>query len=357
MRIDMSSAESKSGQSGRRDGIGRSAIIYALSLLAALIVGEIALRVVGIRPWQLVDPNIAEVEPGGRFYTNDATLGFVLLPGKFKVILQDGFSFETTHLSDTQRITGPEDPGATETPRDEIWIFGGSFAYGFSLNDEETFPWLLQEKFPEYRVVNFGVTGYGTLHSYIQFVDALEDRRPPKAVILAYASFHDIRNTLSRKRRKTVAPYAKLVDFSLPYAVVDAEDKLGYLIDEVKYRELPLMRYSALVHFLEIAYNNIVYSSSDGHAITGRIVREMDALSEKAGAELIVAGIAHDPSTSEALERFAADGIPTVDISVDLSIPEHTNLPHDAHPSALANRQYASKLESFLRETYLPSTK
>ena len=344
----MSSGENESGQSGRRDGIGKNVVIYALSLVVALIVGEVALRFVGFRPWRLEEPNIAEVEPGGTFYTNDETLGFVLLPGKYKVILQDGYSFETTHISDTLRITGPEDSDNAGTPREEIWIFGGSFAYGFSLNDEETFPWLLQEKFPEYRVVNFGVTGYGTLHSYIQFMDALEERDPPKAVILAYASFHDIRNTLSRKRRKTVAPYAKLVDFSLPYAVVDAEGKFGYLIDGVKYREVPLMRYSALVHFLEIAYNNLVYSSSDGHAITGRIVTEMNALSDKAGAEFIVAGIAHDPATSEALERFGATGIPTVDISVDLSIPEHTNKPHDSHPSALANRQYASKLESFL---------
>lgn len=352
----MSSAQNGSEGSRRRDGIGRGALICAVSLLVTLAVGEVGLRAVGFRPWRLESPNIVEVEPGGRYYTNDETLGFALLPGKYKVTLQDGYSFETTHLPSAQRATSPLGSDDVETPREEIWIFGCSFAYGFSLNDDETFPWLLQERFPEYRILNFGVTGYGTLHSYIQFLDALVERRAPKAVVIVYASFHDVRNTLSRKRRKLVAPYAKLVDFSLPYTVIDAEDNMGYLVGEVEYREVPLMRYSALVHFLERAYNKVTYSSSGGRAITERIVREMNELSEREGAELFVAGITGDPMTADALDRFEKIGIDTVDISVDLSIPEHTNLPRAAHPSALANRQYASKLESFLRDTHLSST-
>ena len=40
--------------------------------------------------------------------------------------------------------------------------------------------------------------------------------------------------------------------------------------------------------------------------------------------------------------------IMTVDISVDLGIKENTNLPYDGHPSAIANQQYARKLDLFL---------
>ena len=48
--------------------------------------------------------------------------------------------------------------------------------------------------------------------------------------------------------------------------------------------------------------------------------------------------------------KFAEkNGIPKVDISVDRNIAENTNRPYDAHPSAVANRKYAEKLERFLR--------
>jgi hypothetical protein len=43
-------------------------------------------------------------------------------------------------------------------------------------------------------------------------------------------------------------------------------------------------------------------------------------------------------------------GIVTVDMSVDLSVPENTNTPHDGHPSALAHQHYAETLTAVLRE-------
>jgi len=53
------------------------------------------------------------------------------------------------------------------------------------------------------------------------------------------------------------------------------------------------------------------------------------------------------------LKELSQEGIATVDISVDLKIPANNNLPHDLHPSAIANRQYADKLDGFLEGTVL----
>ncbi len=44
-----------------------------------------------------------------------------------------------------------------------------------------------------------------------------------------------------------------------------------------------------------------------------------------------------------------SEGILTADMWVDLDIEGNRNLPHDRHPSAIANRQYAWKLMEFLR--------
>ena len=61
----------------------------------------------------------------------------------------------------------------------------------------------------------------------------------------------------------------------------------------------------------------------------------------------VVAGI--NSGSAKMLEELSKEGIATVDISVDLKIPANNNLPHDLHPSAIANRQYAEKLEFFLQ--------
>src|ERR1700730_18708848 len=126
------------------------------------------------------------------------------MPGEFKVTLADSYSFEATNLDNTLRATGPSDAHPAEAGK-AIWIFGDSVTYGWSVNDQDTYCWLLQKTFRDHQIVNFGVNGYGTLQSLIQFREALKNRNPPKAVILAYASWQDVRNTFIRGRRKMLA--------------------------------------------------------------------------------------------------------------------------------------------------------
>jgi hypothetical protein len=45
---------------------------------------------------------------------------------------------------------------------------------------------------------------------------------------------------------------------------------------------------------------------------------------------------------------FRAEGIPAVDIAVNLSEPGSRNLPHDDHPSARSQAAYAATLAAFL---------
>ncbi len=67
-------------------------------------------------------------------------------------------------------------------------------------------PGWFKKKLPQYEIVNFGVSGYGTIHSLIQFQEALKTRTTPKIAIIAYAWFHDARNTFLRKRKKNGCP-------------------------------------------------------------------------------------------------------------------------------------------------------
>ncbi len=275
-----------------------------------------------------------------------------IIPGHFTVTLGTGYAFKVTHLPTTLRITHSADGYETPRAKEEIWLFGCSFTHGWTVNDEQTYPWLLQERFPEYEVVNFGVNGYGTIHSLLQFRDALKLKRP-RVAVLAYADFHDVRNTFLRNRRKEIAHWNQLGPLIQPYARLDGNGKLRYAMAEVEYREFPLMRHMALAHFIELKYNQYEDRVSQSHLVSEALVEEMGRLAKKNAVEFVVAGITAGRETYKMLDFAQEHGIPSVDISVNLRIKEHTNAPHDNHPSAIAHNGYADKLEAFLKAEIL----
>ncbi len=329
---------------------GRKKFLFATlagftTALALIVVSEVVLRTVGIRPYDQQKTTI-QVEPGGTFFVKHPTLGYTHIPGAFHVTLPDGYDFDVTHLSSTFRATHPLATYDSVATKDEIWIFGCSFTHGWAVDDDETYAWLLQERFPEYEVVNFGTSGYGTLHSLIQFKDALAHQKP-KIAILAYASFHDSRNTFLRKRQKAVATWNSLGPLVQPYARLDSDGILQIEMAEVEYREFPLMRRFALAHFVEMTYDNYEAWRTPSRRVTEVLIDEMASVADANGVRFAVAFVAGKPYM---MDYTRSRGIPTVDMSVDLTLPEYNNEPHDNHPSAWAHRVYADKLEAFLRD-------
>ncbi len=320
-------------------------VIYLLILAVLFVAGaEVVLRTKGYSPWQKPEVSV-QVDPGGKFFRKHPTLGYSHYPGRFNVTLSSGHSFNVTHLPNTLRITHPIDSYKKSERKEEIWIFGCSFTHGWTINDDETYPWLLQERFPEYDVINFGVDGYGTIHSLLQFREALKTTTP-KVVVLAYAGFHDERNTFSRIRRKEIAPWNRLGPLVQPYARLTQEGDLQHGFADVEYLEFPLMKHLALAHYIELKYNGLEFERHQSHSVSKALVEEMAKLAMKSEVKFIVANIAKGRAMLDFAEKH---GISSIDISVDPRLPENTNRPHDNHPSAIANKKYADKLENFLR--------
>lgn len=327
-------------------------IYYPVAALLILLSAEGAARVLGYRPWVTRKLDVV-VEPGGKLYTPNPTLGYTALPGRFKVTLDGSYSFNITNLDNTLRVTHSlgTSPGKGKT---RIWLFGDSITYGWSINDDQTYPWLLQQKLPDCELINFGVNGYGTLQSLIQLREALKNGAAPNVVVLTYASWHDVRNTFLRGRGKMLAPAASLGPVNQPYAQLDRSGQLKVGSDILGYREFPLMRYSALMNALEESYDRYEERHARSHEITKAIIKEFADLCKARGIELVVAGLTSDPTTLDMLRYCKSEGLKTVDIWVDyLNIKENNNLPYDSHPSAIAHRQYAQKLELFLRTDVL----
>lgn len=328
--------------------------VYLLILTVFVIVtSEIILRLTVFQPWRPSDPVLIKVNPGEKLYANHPTLGFANIPGELTVTLTDGYSFKITNLPNTRRITHPLSTYGAAGQKEEIWIFGCSFTSGWSLNDQETFPWLIQERFPEYEVVNFGVNGYSTLQSLLQFREALAGGRLPKMVVLAFASWHDERNIFSRSWRKAIGPHIKLGQLEYPYARLDRNGKLNYYLGKVEFHDFPLIKYSAFMYFIEQKYNIIEQRYHHMGDVTRALLLEFAITGQEHKIPVVIAGITHSKGTRKMLSFVQENGFKAVDISVDLDIKENINYPHDYHPSARANQQYADKLETFLRKEVL----
>lgn len=334
---------------GMRRLIQLNVLILGISLASSLIAAEFVARGAGLRPFEM-DLTQPEVSPGGRLMEDDAKLGYVLLPGSFTVKWPTGYVSHSMHSAERTRITHPPLAGKGESPKKEIWLFGCSFTYGMSLNDQETYAWLLQEMLPDYEVVNFAVPGYATYQSLMQFETEISRRKVPDIAVYAYASFHDERNTLLRKRQKGMA-IVNPFGYRQPYVRINPKGEFEYLVDDLKYRSFPLARQSALAHLVEERLDEFEDYFVKSRGVTEQLVQRFDALAREHGVHFVVAGI--DSDSAKTLSELSAMGVRTVDISVDLSTRENRNWPHDSHPNATANRKYAEKLKEYLDEAFL----
>jgi hypothetical protein len=324
----------------------RNLAVGLASVAVAFAIVEAVARAVGLQPYRPVEWNI-RVEPDGRYQVAHPTLGYAPRPGHFTIHFGDGHTWRATHLADSTRITRPlaTYPSAAALPG--IWIFGCSFAHGWGLDDEETFAWHLQELLPDHEVKNFGVGGYGTLQSLLQLREALGRGPAPVAAVLAYGDFHDERNTRLRSWRKANSEYRRFGTTAQPYVRLGADGRLVQRFDDATYRDLFLIRHSAILNRIDAAWSLVEDRFVRSHEVSRRLIEELDREARAHGAVFVLGGIIASEGTREMLDWAGRRGIPATDLSVDLSKPGNA-MAFDGHPSPRANRGFARKLHAFL---------
>ena len=154
------------------------------SLLVALLLGEIALRVMGFS---------APV-----WYRPDPQLGWTLRPGMNAWFTREGRARVAINAE------GRRDRETTLNKPDDVYrivVQGDSYSEAMQVEREQAYWWLLPERLAScgfqpgkrIEVLNFGVSGYGTAQEYVM-LESQAIRYRPDLVLLQFTNGNDVRN-------------------------------------------------------------------------------------------------------------------------------------------------------------------
>ena len=134
------------------------------------------LRITGERAPVPPPPHV-RVDPGPGLFQADSLLGFRLREGRRQVTIDSQLVFTQT-VGPAGRLTRPEDEIFSD-PTHEIWVLGCSYTFGWSVNDEESWPWRVQQRMPETRILNLAQPGYGEVQMLLLLEEMLQTTAAP----------------------------------------------------------------------------------------------------------------------------------------------------------------------------------
>ena len=328
----------------------RTGILLLASILFALVLAEIVLRAIGYSPWRPAEAVHLQVESTEAFFGTDPLLGFALVTDRAKISV-NALTFEVNHdrlrLDDSTEVLYRRSPGANKGG-DTVWVFGGSYTYGWGVSNSETYSNVLGEELGIF-VRNFAVPAYGTLQSTLQLNSLLKSLdETPSLVVFAHAPFHAERNVGARSWLKTLSAYNSLGDINLPALRPDESDQLRYI--DLNYFGVPFIEYFALPNAIDDALNQLTDDRQQDLEILQTLLVQMAESCRQKNIRFVVLNLVTDVSSAEVFSTLSDQEIPFADVTVDLRIQENTLLPADSHPSARAHRQFAALAVDSVRQ-------
>ena len=332
--------------------------IYLLLIFTPCL--EIALRILQYEPYRQEEFLIRSTP--SQCLIPHPKLGFALNPGSFEVQINQAKPYRVNHGPDSLRITHSSPLADT---LDQVFLLGCSYTYGMGVNDSESFPFLLQQAFPNLRVKNFGVPGFGNVQSYLQLEAEIKKGNLPKIVILNLVDFHLERNVLSPDYRKNL-----YMGFARSSEEIKEQMKPGRIPFILSSKEELIFGWESWDSVYqnwrgreELASINLFQSLADtwnGRKLDPRdqsllLFKAFQALCEKHGIIFCISNLRANKTSEELLEAISALGIDTLDMGLDLLSKDFSSLPEDSHPNSSAHRHYFMKISSYLQKI-LPET-
>lgn len=275
------------------------------------------------------------------FFVRDEWLGYSTKPGTYKIIFDKPnrplFVSNVQIMEDGSRATGY----GTWTPPNrkdkKIILFGDSFVFGWGVNDPHTLAWALQEKYPNYRVYNYAVGGYGNIHNYLRLKKLKDEITSEDILLFGYADYYNSRNVGAPSLIKAMnnpfhlSPEQKKAPL-FPYAFLSKGELL------VDYVAVPCDQND---HWCEQPDPSL----EETYSVTKKIFSTMNKTTQAQVAVLFLSGKEKDPI----VPYLNTIQIPVVDLRASDTVFQWDNIDgYDSHPGPVAHYYYAEKIEAFL---------
>ena len=140
-------------------------------------------------------------------------------------------SFDVTYTIDAQGCRATPTP---ETIRKRVLFLGGSSTFGHGVEDDQSYPAVLAHRYwPNVKVKNCSVGGWGTAQAYLKLEDELASGPAPDIVLYGWTPDHVRRNYIRRRWVAQMAAYGRrhpwfdLVNGTLVYrGTIGVEDSV-----------------------------------------------------------------------------------------------------------------------------------
>lgn len=318
--------------------------LYTIITLALL---EGLLWIMGYRPYSNEDYHV-NAKPGNP-YVADNKLGIRLNPGTFELTLNKHVKFEATHTEQGTRYI----PGTVNDTFENVVFLGCSFTYGYGVNDNESFPALIQDERPEWNITNRAVVGYGTAQHLLQLRDLLKND-PPECVILCLSSVHFIRTVLSQEyranlhigyRRSSSDVDNRMSGARFPY-FDNCKRKVKHVAWNSLYSELPGRYWLASANFLQGILERGREPDCNPVEVTACLIREMKERCSKLKIPFGV--VCLDKSHQTVALKKQLPEVQWKNVGFSFKNKKYTHLPYDSHPNAAGHKKIARSVLPFI---------
>jgi lysophospholipase L1-like esterase len=166
----------------------------ALSILLALLVCELLLRAAGYSP--------TYINAMGSFHQADDVCGHRGLANLEARFASTEFDVRVVHNDvGFRRLENPE-PSAPDARR--LFVFGDSFAWGWGVDQGESYPDQLRLRLRDWKVAGLGLNGVGTVAEHALFASECRDRLRPGDVVLLTFCQNDFSDNVNGSRHAEV---------------------------------------------------------------------------------------------------------------------------------------------------------
>jgi len=307
----------------------RTIILFGATV-TSLILAEICLRIVGFTPWS-ERPQHPFLSPSHVVFVPDPIRGWRNRPGRYDFTRIDGKAIVNTNLSDGSRYSGKG------RGRPVVFV-GGSYTYGWEIDDGETFAALVQKKLPDRSVRNFGTGGYGAYQSFLSMQQVVG----AATFVYGFGDFHQPRDVAREDWLRAMSIQSARADSRLYMPYVSLRN--GNLVQHAPepYGDWPLKRYFAFVALAEHAYFRWKLSDRDAYREqpTMEVIR---AMKQEAGDRRFIVAmlmtIAQPGNRERYIKFFKSVGIEYVDCTV--TFEPQMRVDGRGHPNEDTHRYWA----------------